>query len=515
MSRVDEKRTSATIVREPLSILIGALGGEGGGILTDWLVDAATREDFPVQSTSIPGVAQRTGATFYYIEIFPVTRTELGGKQPVLSLYPFPGQIDLAIFTELVEAGRSMENGYVTPDRTTLIASTHRIYSVFEKSAMADGRFNDEGILQAAKRMAKHSILFDLAKVASESGSIVNAVLLGAIASSGILPIAPEVFQESIRKKAVAVKSHLKGFAAGTAVIDEPPVETMPSAPEPVPEAPTSHQIPEVLRQHMKTSFPLETHQILQAGLNRLMEYQGVAYARKYLTRLQMILLREKAEKYDHSICQEVARYLALWMSYEDVIRVADLKTRARRFAGVYKEIGAKPGEPVHITDFLAPGLDEICSVLPPFLARPLLRLGKRYPRLGNFRIPIQMRTDTIWGFLRLWLIARLRRLRPFTYRYRIEQDLIEDWLGQVVRVMEHDHALAMEIVRCAHLLKGYGDTYEQGKANFSLISDSLIRPALVDRSRGFPAPETVRHAREAALSDPEGKALKDFLHIP
>src|SRR5262249_32902831 len=56
----------------PISILIAALGGEGGGVLTDWIVAAAAELGFPVQSTSIPGVAQRTGATTYYIEIVPV-----------------------------------------------------------------------------------------------------------------------------------------------------------------------------------------------------------------------------------------------------------------------------------------------------------------------------------------------------------------------------------------------------------------------------------------------------------
>ena len=56
----------------PITILIAALGGEGGGVLTDWIVAAASQLGFPVQSTSIPGVAQRTGATTYYIEIVPV-----------------------------------------------------------------------------------------------------------------------------------------------------------------------------------------------------------------------------------------------------------------------------------------------------------------------------------------------------------------------------------------------------------------------------------------------------------
>jgi indolepyruvate ferredoxin oxidoreductase alpha subunit len=56
----------------PITILIAALGGEGGGVLTDWIISAAASQGFPVQSTSIPGVGQRTGATTYHIELVPV-----------------------------------------------------------------------------------------------------------------------------------------------------------------------------------------------------------------------------------------------------------------------------------------------------------------------------------------------------------------------------------------------------------------------------------------------------------
>ena len=117
----------------PVSILIAALGGEGGGVLSNWLVESAMAAGFPVQSTSIPGVAQRTGATTYYLEIFPVPIDELGDREPVLPLTPGPGEIDLMIASELLEAGRAMQNGFISPDRTTLIASTHRLYSVAEK----------------------------------------------------------------------------------------------------------------------------------------------------------------------------------------------------------------------------------------------------------------------------------------------------------------------------------------------------------------------------------------------
>ena len=150
----------------PITILIAALGGEGGGVMADWLMDAATQSGFPAQATSIPGVAQRTGATTYYLEIYPAQREVLGGREPVLSLTPSPGNVDVMVASELIEAGRAMLNGYVSPERTTLIASTHRIYATVEKMQMADGRFESARVLEAARELAKRPVLFDMRKLA-------------------------------------------------------------------------------------------------------------------------------------------------------------------------------------------------------------------------------------------------------------------------------------------------------------------------------------------------------------
>src|ERR1700722_4807595 len=173
----------------PITLLIAALGGEGGGVLTDWNVSATAEAGFPVQSTSIPGVAQRTGATTYYIEIVPVPARELGGKRPVLALTPGIADIDIALASELMEAGRLIAHGFVTPDRTAMIASTSRFYAMDEKIAMADGRYDFERLSKAIRDNAKSALLFDMAEAAKRAGAIVNAVMLGALAGSNILPI--------------------------------------------------------------------------------------------------------------------------------------------------------------------------------------------------------------------------------------------------------------------------------------------------------------------------------------
>ena len=182
-----------------ITILIAALGGEGGGVMADWLIEAAAQCGFPAQSTSIPGVAQRTGATTYYLEIFPAKRDQLGGREPVMSLTPSPGNVDIMVASELVEAGRAMQNGYVSPERTTLIASTHRIYATMEKMQMGDGRFDSDRATDAAKQLAKHAVLFDMRELAQANGTVINAVLFGAMAGSGALPLAREACEAAIR----------------------------------------------------------------------------------------------------------------------------------------------------------------------------------------------------------------------------------------------------------------------------------------------------------------------------
>src|SRR5262244_817337 len=146
----------------PITMLVAALGGEGGGVLTDWIIAAAASCDLPVQSTSIPGVAQRTGATTYYIEVYPTPWRELGSKRPVLALAPGIGDVDMVVASELLEAGRTITGGFVTPDRTLLIASTHRSHAIAEKMAMGDGRFDTAKLMGVVDKNAGSRLLFDM-----------------------------------------------------------------------------------------------------------------------------------------------------------------------------------------------------------------------------------------------------------------------------------------------------------------------------------------------------------------
>jgi indolepyruvate ferredoxin oxidoreductase beta subunit len=470
----------------PITILIAALGGEGGGVMADWLMEAATAIGYPAQATSIPGVAQRTGATTYYLEIFPFNKKDLGGREPVLSLTPSPGNVDVMVASELVEAGRAMLNGFVSPERTTLIASTHRIYATVEKMQMGDGRFDSERVVDAGKKLAKRAVLFDMRKLAQDSGTVINAVLFGAMAGSGVLPLPREACEKAIRGGGRGAEASLRGFAAGYDIAGGSRETPKPPAP---PQRATG------------------LDEILKLGKERLLDYQGEAYSNLYAGRMKPFLAG------DPKLAAEVARHLALWMAYEDIIRVADLKTRASRFERVRKEVGAKQGEPVVVIDFLKPGVEEFASLLPTFLGRRVISWAGKHGKLDAYNVGMHIKTSNVFGYLLVRSLAWLRPWRPMSYRYGEEQQLIERWLGLVAEAAKRDATLAFEVAECARLIKGYGETHRRGKANFLAIVDALVEnPATASPAEQAAA---IRKAREAALADPEGKALGASLGKP
>jgi len=499
----------------PITLLIAAMGGEGGGVLTSWIVSAARKAGYPVQATSIPGVAQRTGATSYYIEIVPATYADIQDREPVLDLHPAPGDVDVAIATELVETGRVIEKGYVSPDRTLLIASTHRIYAMAEKMAMGDGRFDSDKILAAAKQMAKKTLLFDMEKAAAATGSVINSVILGAINGAGVLPIPREVFEETIKEEGIAVKANLAGFAAGIAygkgeVVEMKRKREQTLTPTPGP-AYRTHPAAAELKGRIERDFPAALHPLILEACGRVLDYQDVKYARLYLDRLDTVAPIDRARvDGDWKTTSETARHLGLRMTFEDVIRVAQLKTRPSRMARVRREVQALPDQLVKQTEFLKPGIDEFASLMPPWMARPLLRWAEKTPaRKKKTHIGLYVRTDTFFGYMKLRLMAGMRWWRRAGYRYKEEQKQIEMWLDLVRQSAALGRDFGLEVIELARLIKGYGSTHKRGSTNFDIIVAAVVRPALAAK-RGNPA--HVKKARDAALADPEGDALAKAL---
>mgnify|MGYP005839396529 CR=1 FL=1 len=498
----------------PITIAVAALGGQGGGVLSTWIVETAEAAGYIAQYTSVPGVAQRTGATVYCIEIFPKAAAEAAGAEPVLALMPMPGDVEVVIAAELMEAGRAINRGFVTPDATTLIASTHREYAIAEKSAPGDGIADADTVLAAARDQAHRLIAFDMQALAEASGSVVSAALFGALAGSGALEIARERFEETIRKSGRMVEANLKAFAAAYERAQRQDAETAatraPARDAPAASLPRARSVrSQAVIDRIARDYPAETQDVLLEGARRCVDYQDPAYAALYLDRLAPLTGFEHGnEGHRHALTRETARHLALWMTYEDTIRVADLKTRRSRFERTEREVRAGDDQIVTVTEFMHPRIEELADTLPAPLGRWVLR--SPFARAGLKPLTSKGRriaTGKLSGFFLLYTLARLRAIRRHTLRYKTETDRIEAWLAEIARLAPERYELAVELARCQRLIKGYGDTHARGLEKYGRILEVL--PAL---ERGPDGAARLARLRAAALEDEEGAALAQAL---
>lgn len=522
----------------PLTLAILALGGEGGGVLSDWIVAVAERAGYHAQSTSVAGVAQRTGATVYYVEMLPPPPAADADPrpavraEPVMSIFPTPGEVDVLIASELMESGRAIQRGFSTADRTTLITSTHRVYSIDEKVAMGDGRVDDAALIDAARRASKRLVADDFQALAEQNGSVISSSLFGALAGSEALPFTREQFETSIQASGKAVETSLAAFAAGfeaaraqeaPAPVELPIVHS--SAPSRATEAgkarkesertaiaatdpaslvgPDLRDVAERVRE-----LPVAARSTILHGLVRTAVYQDRAYAERYLERVTRFAAVEPDRDGDARLTREAARNVALWMCYQDTIQVAHQKIRRARMQRIREEAHARPAQMVEVREFLHPQVDEITDTMPTWLGAPLRRSRafQRLVRAATHRGMI-LNTASIGGYTLLSTMARARPLRPRSLRFGHEQAAIERWIAQALDTAAHDPGLACEIVECQRVLKGYGATYEHGGESFTLLMDAARSLVGTDG-----AAERLSDLRAAALADEDGATLRTRL---
>ena len=505
--------------QHPISLLVCALGGEGGGVLTEWLVETARHAGYPVQATSIPGVAQRTGATTYYLEFFPVPHSELGGKRPVLGLYPVPGRLDALLSSELLETVRQISLGHASRDRTLVLTSSARALTTMEKMQMGDGRRDAQGLMQLVAAHSHVHHIVDMAELTRQAGTIVSAVMLGCVAASGLLPMKREDYEQILQGSGGSAKASLRGFALGFDAVQAQRtqaqyIEQVLAVPRPQAVAP-AEKVP-ALAAEVATAFPPVLHEIIALGHARLVEYQNHAYAQLYIERLLQVLRAEQTSDPQGTrgwaVTREMARWLALWMAFDDIIRVADLKSRASRWQRVIGEVKAGEDDLLKLYDHFKPGVPEFADMLPTGLSRRLRAWDRRRVLAGKtpWALPLKVGTHSVFGMIALRGLASFRWLRPHGSRYITEQGLIEQWLAAVVASTQRHWATGHEVAQCGRLIKGYGSTNERGKDNLLHVVQHLATaPHFADDAARATA---IAAARSAALADDAGKALDQTL---
>jgi indolepyruvate ferredoxin oxidoreductase beta subunit len=339
-----------------------------------------------------------------------------------------------------------------------------------------------------AGKAAKRFVCFDMQAAADATGSVISSVLLGAIAASGVLPFSREQFEETIRNAGKAVEANLRGFAAG---YDGPARQ----APDEVPsgDAIVEGSNGEALAMRIRSDLPEAVRRLALHGALKVLDYQDARYADAYVDALLPLVAVDQEDR-GYALSNEVARQLALQMTYEDTIRVAELKTRGSRFERIRAHIGAAEGQPVKVIEYFHPRLEEFCDTLPDAIGRAILGspgwrklLGPLFSRGRN------LTTTSISGFLFLHGIAKLKRFRRGSHRFVRQQKFIRDWLQRIGKLAGEDYDHALAVARCIELVKGYGDTYERGLTRYEAIMAVADSAAAVER------------LRQAALADEQG----------
>ena len=482
-----------------IKLAVLAVGGQGGGVLTGWIEDVARANGYAAQATSVAGVSQRTGATVYYLEMAPASE-----GVPIFSLMPAAGDVDIMIAAEMMEAGRALIRGFVTPERTTLIASTHRALAVSEKMEPGNGIANSDEVMAAAGLMARRCITADFEDLAVRNGSVISASLFGALAGSGALPFPREAFEAAIRKGGKGIDGSLRAFAAAYEAAQGPvAVAVVEKKAGPLLARGPARMVAEWHRlRAFAEVLPAPVAEMAVLGLKKVVEFQDLAYGAAYLDRLAKVLARDEVGQ-GFVLSVEAAKYIANAMCYDDVIRVADLKTRGPRFERIAREMRVQDGNLLHLTEFMHPRAEEIAGMLPAGLGQRVQDSPTWMARLERwFSKGRRLRTDGLAAYASLHLLGGLKWYRRRTLRHMQEVAHLEAWLGTALGYLPK-YEMAVEILRCRRLVKGYSDTHARGLSKF----DRVLAGAALVATREDGA-DWVRRLREAALKDEEGKAL-------
>ncbi|MGD9652876.1 MAG: indolepyruvate oxidoreductase subunit beta family protein [Candidatus Dadabacteria bacterium] len=492
MSRKREVAPEMEGKSDLIKIMVPAVGGQGGGVLTEWLVQAFFLEDYDVQGISLPGLSQRGGSTVYYLEAHP--RPETDDKPIIFAQFPVPGEVDVIISQEFLELGRALQLGYGS-DRTTIVTSTHRIYSTLEKMPIGSGIYSDENLRKIATAFSSKLIELNALQLAKDNGMddlAVNAILFGALAASGSIPLSKASFVSSIEKVGVAVKTNLRGFEVGwnfvssskagdagkKQVVWETFVRTRADQLE---EYEREVYLGKVSR--IETEFPKQLREILAESLYRLIDYQDAEYADRYIDDVREVLTLDESMKGNLKLTEHFARNLALLMSYEDGIRVAELKIKSDRFKRIKEEMRLRDDQVFKVIDYLKPDAEELYGLLPNVVIAPFVRVieSSLFKKIWRRKRPVTFAqtptTTSFSGFLRLWLMTKMKFMRPGSYRFKKERALMDKYKESTLYYAGLDYKLGSLVARSGSMVKGYGKVRRRTIKAFYRFIDNIIFP--------------------------------------
>ena len=243
-------------------------------------------------------------------------------------------------------------------------------------------------------------------------------------------------------------------------------------------------------------ALPERLSPVVSDAIHLLIDYQSAGYARLYVDRLRRFIGRRGVSE---AMLGDLARLMAERMAYQDPIRIAQLK-----LAGL-DEAGAKAGS----AEVIKFRLDELVEALPAVIGEPVLDVLEWAGWVRKSRMSIRFSTRTRFGIRRLKIEAGLRRWRQYSVRYARERVWVERWLHMIDRSLTRQPQAASAIVETATMIKGHGEAYRQGLADWHAIIDGVAKPSFDGVLGLSDLAGAIAEARAAAMPDPLQAALK------
>jgi indolepyruvate ferredoxin oxidoreductase beta subunit len=444
--------------KQSLRVLIGTVGGQGGGVLSDWLIHGLLNANWNAVSIGLLGLSQRAGTVTYYCEASSDKEEKI-----VNSMFAMPGDVNLFIGQELLELGRLLSAGYASND-CVIVGNLGRTYTTLEKMPAENGVYDSSIITNAAEKLSpQNNYLIDAPAYVTAhhlQHLTSNAFLLGIVVASPVIDLPTEPFVKAIRDSEVNVKGNIQAFELGYQMFKDGKIHTginqyqkedqlLPNTTF----ASTSEA--DDLFEKIKSNCSKEITGSIEFACQRLEDYQDKAYVESYLEMIDN--LRSKSSVRAETV-GAFSKNAALWLSYEDIPRVGQLKTRPDRFAKVFKEHGIQSQHSVKITDYFVPDIEQLVGMLPRPLARLVKKIGLIFSDdFDNKSFPLRIQSTSVFGYWSLRLLSMGRYWRRSSLRHQYEMSKFNFWFDSLRKIQDESPAVAQIVAELGRVVKGYG----------------------------------------------------------
>jgi indolepyruvate ferredoxin oxidoreductase beta subunit len=473
--------------KQSLRVLIGTVGGQGGGVLSDWLIHGLLNANWNAVSIGLLGLSQRAGTVTYYCEASSDKESKV-----VNSMFAVPGDVNLFIGQELLELGRLLSSGYASED-CVIVGNLGRTYTTLEKMPSEAGVYDSSIIVEAAESLSpSNNYLIDAPAFVTANNLqnlTSNAFLLGVVVASKVIDLPPDPFVKAIEDSEVNVKGNIQAFHLGYRMFKEGKIhpginqmveeEKSTSFPDEK-KSLSTYQLPELILGKCSE----QTIQLIRFACDRLENYQDKKYVQSYL---QMIEEVQGQKQVLEGTVNAFVKNAALWLCYEDIPRVGQLKTDPDRYRKVFKEHGIGSRHVVKITDFFVPDVEQLVGMLPKPLASIVKRAGVLFSSdFENKSFPLRIQSTSILGYWSLRLLAIGRYWRRSSLRHQTEMQHFNYWFNSLKRVQDQSPVVAEIVAELGRVVKGYGHVRVKAINDVYVFIDKAIPHLLMLEKQGF-----------------------------